>query len=138
MNSSNSFLLLRASDLGVSVVNVLLLYLLFTLVGSSLSYLSGVLSDRFGRRGILVMGYALYGLVYIGFAEVNSTSGLIVLFTVYGLYITFTKGVEKALVADLSGSAKKRHCPWILLDDYGHWSLSRFFANRLAMAGFRS
>ena len=107
VNSSNSFLLLRAADLGVSTANVLLLYLLFHLTASLFSYISGAFSDRYGRRGILTIGYALYGFVYIGFAEVNTTIGLIVLFTLYGLYSAFTKGVEKALVADISNPESK-------------------------------
>ncbi|WP_129730450.1 MFS transporter [Ectobacillus funiculus] len=107
VNSSNSFLLLRAADLGVSTNNVLLLYLLFHLIASSFSYISGVFSDRFGRRGLLTVGYALYGFVYIGFAEANTTIGLIILFTFYGLYSAFTKGVEKALVADLANPENK-------------------------------
>ncbi|MFP3126334.1 MFS transporter [Ectobacillus funiculus] len=107
VNSSNSFLLLRAADLGVSTNNVLLLYLLFHLIASSFSYISGVFSDRFGRRGLLTVGYALYGFVYIGFAEANTTIGLIILFTFYGLYSAFTKGVEKALVADLANPESK-------------------------------
>ncbi|CAH0316800.1 MFS transporter [Peribacillus simplex] len=107
VNSSNSFLLLRAADLGVSTANVLLLYLLFHLTASLLSYISGAFSDRYGRRGILTVGYALYGFVYIGFAEVNTTIGLIGLFILYGLYSAFTKGVEKALVADISNPESK-------------------------------
>lgn len=107
VNSSNSFLLLRAADAGVSIGNVLLLYLLFHLVASSLSYLAGRFSDRFGRKGILVAGYALYGLVYIGFAKVSSTAGFIALFALYGMYSAFTKGVEKALVADIAGPENK-------------------------------
>ncbi|MFE5320927.1 MFS transporter [Paenibacillus sp. NPDC056579] len=107
VNSSNSFLLLRAADLGISTANVLLLYLLFHLVASSFSYVSGVLSDRFGRRILLTAGYGLYGIVYIGFAEVNTTIGLIILFMLYGLYSAFTKGVEKALVADLANPESK-------------------------------
>lgn len=107
VNSSNSFLLLRAADLGVSTNHVLLLYLLFHLIASSFSYISGVLSDRFGRRGLLTVGYALYGFVYIGFAEANTTIGLIILFAFYGLYSAFTKGVEKALVADLANPENK-------------------------------
>ncbi|MBQ4869394.1 MFS transporter [Priestia megaterium] len=107
VNSSNSFLLLRATDLGVSTENVLLLYLLFHLTASSFSYISGVFSDRFGRRGVLTVGYALYGVVYIGFAEVNTAIGLIMLFIFYGLYSAFTKGVEKALVTDLANPENK-------------------------------
>ena len=107
VNSSNSFLLLRAADLGVSAGNVLLLYLLFHLIASSFSYISGAFSDRFGRRGILTVGYALYGFVYIGFAGVHTIFGLVVLFTLYGLYSAFTKGVEKALVADIANPESK-------------------------------
>lgn len=107
VNSSNAFLLLRAADLGVSPANVLLLYLIFHLTASSLSYVSGAFSDRFGRRGILTAGYALYGLVYIGFAKVTTPTGLLLLFILYGLYSALTKGVEKALVADMAGSDVK-------------------------------
>ncbi|MGG0848382.1 MFS transporter [Peribacillus simplex] len=107
INSSNSFLLLRASELGVSTAYVLLLYLLFHLTASLLSYASGSFSDRFGRRGILTVGYAIYGLVYLGFGAVNSTTSLVFLFIFYGLYSALTKGVEKALVADLATSGAK-------------------------------
>ncbi|MEZ2733271.1 MFS transporter [Aneurinibacillus aneurinilyticus] len=107
VNSSNAFLLLRATDLGVSTANVLLLYLIFHLTASAFSYISGAFSDRFGRRGILTVGYALYGFVYIGFAEVTTIFGLIVLFTLYGLYSALTKGIEKALVADIANPGVK-------------------------------
>ncbi|ERI11878.1 MFS transporter [Aneurinibacillus aneurinilyticus] len=107
VNSSNAFLLLRATDLGISTANVLLLYLIFHLTASAFSYISGAFSDRFGRRGILTVGYALYGFVYIGFAEVTTIFGLIVLFTLYGLYSALTKGIEKALVADIANPGVK-------------------------------
>ena len=107
VNSSNSFLLLRAANLGVSTTNLLLMYLLFHLTASSFSYAFGAFSDRFGRRGILTVGYALYGFVYIGFAEVKTSIGLIVLFTLYGLYSALTKGIEKALVADIANPENK-------------------------------
>ncbi|WP_051348788.1 MFS transporter [Peribacillus kribbensis] len=107
VNSSNSFLLLRAANLGVSTPNVLLMYLIFHLTASSLSYFSGVFSDKFGRRGILTAGYAVYGAVYIGFAEVHSVTGLVVLFILYGLYSSLTKGIEKALVVDMANSKNK-------------------------------
>lgn len=107
VNSSNAFLLLRATDLGVSTANVLLLYLIFHLTASAFSYISGAFSDRSGRRGILTVGYALYGFVYIGFAEVTTIFGLIVLFTLYGLYSALTKGIEKALVADIANPGVK-------------------------------
>ncbi|HWI49393.1 MAG TPA: MFS transporter [Rummeliibacillus sp.] len=107
VNSSNSFLLLRASELGVSTANVLLLYLLFHLTASLLSYVSGFISDKFGRRGILTAGYAIYGIVYLGFGAIHSTLGLVFLFILYGLYSALTKGVEKALVVDLANPESK-------------------------------
>ncbi|PEJ48695.1 MFS transporter [Bacillus sp. AFS002410] len=107
VNSSNSFLLLRVADLGFSNQSVLLMYLLFHLTASSLSYLSGAFSDKYGRRGILTAGYALYGIVYIGFAVVHSATNLVILFILYGLYSALTKGVEKALVVELSSPDAK-------------------------------
>ncbi|PEL13971.1 MFS transporter [Bacillus sp. AFS017336] len=107
VNSSNSFLLLRVADLGFSNQSVLLMYLLFHLTASSLSYLSGAFSDKYGRRGILTAGYALYGIVYIGFAAAHSATNLVILFILYGLYSALTKGVEKALVVELSSSDAK-------------------------------
>lgn len=101
-NSSNQFLLLRAQNLGFGASTVLLLYLFYNLSYALVSYPAGHLSDRIGRKTLLVLGYLLYGLVYFGFALVNVAGTLWLLFGVYGLYIGFTEGVEKALVADIA------------------------------------
>ena len=101
-NSSNQFLILRASDVGVSTTNVLLLYLVFYLVASLISYPAGNLSDKVGRKGLLVIGYALYGVVYLGFGLAHSTNMFWLLFALYGVYTGLTKGVEKAFVADVA------------------------------------
>lgn len=99
-NSSNQFLILRASNLGVSMTDALLLYLLFHLTGALFAYPMGRLSDRIGRKGILTAGYLLYGGVYLGFALLDTAKWVGVLFALYGIYSGLTKGVEKALVAD--------------------------------------
>lgn len=99
-NSSNQFLILRASNLGVSATDALLLYLLFHLTGALFAYPMGRLSDWIGRRGLLTTGYLLYGVVYLGFALIESAKWVGVLFALYGVYSGLTKGVEKALVAD--------------------------------------
>jgi MFS family permease len=101
-NSSNQFLILRASNLGVSTSNILLLYLTFYLVGSIFSYPAGNLSDKWRRKKVLVAGYLLYGGVYLGFAVVPSPGWIWLLFGLYGVYTGMTKGVEKALVADVA------------------------------------
>ncbi|MEO0866949.1 MAG: MFS transporter [Cyanobacteria bacterium J06642_11] len=100
-NSSDAFLLLRSQDLGLTGSQLLLLYALFNLVETFLGFTVGRLSDRIGRRPILVMGYIVYALVYLGFALAHSTEIVWGLFMFYGLYSTLTRGVQKAFVADL-------------------------------------
>lgn len=101
-NSSNQFLLLRARQMGSPLATVLLLYLVYNLVYAAVAYPASKLSDRIGRKTLLVCGYCFYGLVYLGFAFNTSLANLWLLFALYGLYIGFTEGVEKALVADIS------------------------------------
>lgn len=101
-NSSNLFLLLRAKDMGSPVTQVILFYLVYNIVFALVSYPASRLSDRIGRKKLLVAGYLVYGLVYFGFALNNQLSALWFLFGIYGLYIGFTEGVEKALVSDIA------------------------------------
>ncbi|MGE5571628.1 MAG: MFS transporter [Bacteroidota bacterium] len=101
-NSSNQFLLLRAGNLGFSPAAVLLVYFLYNMVYSVLSYPAGRLSDMIGRKTLLVAGYAMYGLVYLGFALAKASWHVWALFALYGAYIAFTEGIEKALVADIA------------------------------------
>lgn len=100
--SSDQFLLLRAKHVGFDDTTVLLLYLAYNVVYALSSYPAGRLSDRIGRKALLVVGYAFYGLVYLGFAALRQPSNFWGLFAVYGLYIAFTHGVEKAFIADIA------------------------------------
>lgn len=101
-NSSNQFLLLRAKDLGNPLTLVILFYLVYNITYALFSYPASRLSDKIGRKRILVAGYLIYGLVYFGFAINNSSHNLWLLFAIYGLYMGFTEGVEKALIADIA------------------------------------
>lgn len=101
-NSSNQFLLLRASRLGAGLPMVVLMYLVYNLSYGLLSYPGGYISDKLLPKRILVMGYLIYGVVYFAFARVTRISSLWLLFTVYGFYTAFTHGVEKALLADIA------------------------------------
>ena len=104
-NSSNTFLLLRSKDIGCTPASAILLYLVYNVVYGAVSYPAGRLSDRIGRKQLLVAGFVFYALVYLGFAFVSGPRHawfLWGLFGVYGLYSGFTEGVEKALVADLA------------------------------------
>jgi MFS family permease len=100
-NSSDSFLILRAMDSGVSVAMVPLLWAAHH--GSKVlsSLLGGDLSDRLGRKRLIVSGWVLYAAVYAGFAFATNTASLWILFLIYGIYFGLAEGAEKALVADL-------------------------------------
>lgn len=100
-NSSDAFLLVRSQDLGFSGSRLLLLYAAFNLMSVILSFTIGRFSDQVGRRPLLVMGYGLFGLVYLGFGFAQSPTLIWILFMFYGLYTALTRGVHKALVADL-------------------------------------
>ena len=101
-NSSNQFLILRAKNLGMSVLAALAAYLLYNVVYSVLSYPFGHLSDRIGRKRLLVAGYAFYGLVYVGFALTRRPEVVWLLFALYGVFSALNEGLEKALVADIA------------------------------------
>lgn len=106
-NSSNTFLLLKAQNLGFSSSYVMLLYLVFNVSTSLLAIPSGKLSDKFGRRLILVSGYVIYGLVYLGFAVLSSKTVIFLLFLFYGAYTAFISGAERAFVAEVSSDKYK-------------------------------
>lgn len=99
-NSSNAFLLLKASDAGLSAANVLLVYFLFNITASIFSYPLGRLSDRIGRRRLIVPGYLLYGMTYFGFALLSGTWSIPVLFILYGLYTALISGAERAFIVE--------------------------------------
>jgi MFS family permease len=100
-NSSDSFLILRARDSGVSFALVPLLWAAHH--GSKVlsSLWGGDLSDRLGRKRLIVSGWVLYAAVYAGFAFVSNEVSVWVLFLIYGIYFGLAEGAEKALVADL-------------------------------------
>ena len=101
-NSSDTFLLLRASDLGYSPWAVVLAYALFNVTYAGLAYPIGVLSDRLGRWRIIAVGWAIYAGVYAALALLPKSQawGLWPLMAVYGVYMALTEGVGKALIAD--------------------------------------
>jgi MFS family permease len=100
-NSTDALLILRANELGVSAALVPILWAVLHVVKSLSSTPGGVLSDRLGRRPLIIGGWMVYAAVYLGFAFASATWHAWALFIVYGLYFGMTEGVEKALVADL-------------------------------------
>jgi MFS family permease len=100
-NSSDSFLILRARDSGVSIALVPLLWAAHHGMKVLSSLWGGDLSDRLGRKRLIVSGWILYAAVYAAFGFVGSEAGVWVLFLIYGIYFGLSEGAEKALVADL-------------------------------------
>ncbi len=107
-NSSDAFLILRSQQLGLSLVQILLMLAMFNLVTTLVSYPAGVLSDRIGRPKVIIAGWLVYGLIYLGFAFADRSWQVWTLYTVYGAYYGATEGVARALVADVVKESGKR------------------------------
>ena len=104
-NSTDAFLILRAHQLGVSVALIPLLWVVLHVVKGVSSTPGGALSDRVGRKPLIVSGWLLYAIVYAGFALASTTWHAWALFAVYGVVFGLSEGTEKALVADLVPAA---------------------------------
>ena len=103
--SSDTFILLRARDLGIAAGWLPLLWAFSNAVKSLFSTWGGGLSDRFGRRTLLAAAWGLYAACYAGFALVTNAALLVALVGVYSLYYSLSEGTERALVTDLVPAA---------------------------------
>lgn len=101
-NSSDVFLLLKAQKSGLSLTHTILLYVFYSLLYSLSSPYLGKLSDRFGRKWILVSGLIIFAVVYTLFSYASEPWQFWCLFGVYGTYMAATDGVGKALALDLA------------------------------------
>ncbi len=106
-HSSNAFMLLRAKSVGFDDVNVILLYFIFNLIAAILSMPLGKLSDRIGRKRLLVPGYLAFSLCYLGFAFASSQWMMVAVFVMFGAYTAMIAGVERAFIAEISPPALK-------------------------------
>ena len=104
-NSANAFLILRAQGLGLSTRSTIMAYALYNGVAALSSIPAGKLSDRLGRRDLLIVGYSIYAAAYFGFGMTSDVRWIWPLFAIYGLFPALTDGVAKALATDTAGSA---------------------------------
>ena len=98
---SLGFLLLKAHSAGFGVTGVVLLYALFNATCVVAAPLVGKLGDHIGRRHIVLLGYALYGMINVALVFTSSPAGLITVFAAYGLFYAIEDSQSKAFIADL-------------------------------------
>src|SRR3954470_21867076 len=106
-NSTDAFLLLRAQQLGIPVALAPILWAFLHVVKSLSSVPGGTLSDRVGRKPLLVAGWLLYAAVYFAFGRASSAWHAWALFGIYGIFFGLTEGTERALVTDIVPAARR-------------------------------
>lgn len=100
-NSSDAFLLLQLSQAGVPLVGLTMVWSAQHAIKALITMRAGMLSDRVGRRTLIIAGWVIYAIVYFGFAFSESMYALVGWFIIYSTYTAAVEGTEKALVADL-------------------------------------
>jgi MFS family permease len=100
-NSSDAFLVLRAQERGLSVLGVLGMLVTFNLVYSLISTPAGALSDRVGRKRLIIGGWLAYAVIYLGFSLARTGWQVWAIYALYGAYYGLAYGTAKAMVADL-------------------------------------
>ncbi len=106
-NSSDAFLFLRAKDLNIDLVYIPILWLVLNLVYALVASPAGALSDKIGRKNLIISGLLVYTLVYLGFAFATRSIHVWILFGIYGLYYGLANGTMRAYVADLVGEERR-------------------------------
>ncbi len=100
-NSSDAFLTLRAQNLGLNVVGILGMLVTFNLIYSLVSTPAGSLSDRIGRKRLIIGGWLVYALVYLGFGLAQAGWQVWIFYGIYGLFYGLAYGTSNAMVADI-------------------------------------
>ncbi|HXK37495.1 MAG TPA: MFS transporter [Candidatus Paceibacterota bacterium] len=100
-NSSDAFLILKANNLGYSLVMVVALFATFNFTYALLSVPAGIVADKVGPRNIMIVGFLVFGIIYLLFGYVQTPALLWVLFPLYGVYMAFTDGVGKAYISNI-------------------------------------
>lgn len=99
---SYAFLILRAQDLGIPARIIPLVWLVYNVCYTLSAIPAGMLSDRHGRKKVLAFGYALFGIVSLGFLLASGAFYAWILFGLYGVFVAIFQSVSRAFVADLA------------------------------------
>ncbi len=100
-NSSDAFLVLRAQERGMSTLHILIMLAVFNLVYTLISTPAGMISDKIGRKKLIIGGWTMYALIYLGFAVAQNVTQIWLLYVAYGLYYGMAYGTAKAMLSDL-------------------------------------
>ena len=100
-NSSDMFLILKATDTGIKETQIPIIYLCFNLVYALTAIPAGILSDRIGRKRIILAGFILFGFIYWGFASASEQKHIWGLFLLYGVFMGLTEGIQKAYLGTI-------------------------------------
>ncbi len=128
-NSSDAFLIMRAKDVGLATVAVVLAYVVYNISYSALAFPAGILSDRISRKTVIIWGYLIFAIVYLGFGVWANSMTVWPLFFIYGFYMAMTDGVGKAFVVDMVPSELRGTAIGIY---YCLTGLATFFASLIA------
>lgn len=101
VNSSDVFLILKTQNVTRSDTIAILGYVFFNIVFAVFAYPFGLLSDRFGKPKIFIIGLFIFSGVYLGFGLSSSFIINIILFGVYGIYAASTEGISIAWISDI-------------------------------------
>ncbi|HSX48730.1 MAG TPA: MFS transporter [Candidatus Saccharimonadales bacterium] len=99
-NLSSSFLILQIRNAGVPLIYTILIYAFFNLVAAAVSYPIGSLSDKLGRKKILLFSFLVFLISLIGFAVTKNIFVFAFLFALYGIYQGIFRAVGNAFASD--------------------------------------
>lgn len=128
-NSSDAFLIMRAKDVGLTTIVVILAYVVYNISYSALSFPAGIISDKLSRKTVMVAGYIIFAVVYFGFGRFADKNTIWPLFFIYGFYMAMTDGISKAFVTDVVDKEVRGSAIGIY---YCVTGLTTFFASLIA------
>lgn len=106
-NFSYAFFILKASQAGIAVMLIPIVYLLYNIFYAMFSYHAGRFSDKIGRKTVIAIGYALFALTALGFAFLPSALFVWPLFALYGMQIALVEPSSRAYISELVSPAHR-------------------------------